>query len=94
MLICFGRPSYLRRVNNKTSDTSTTPRSLSVNQAYSSSLVPHSITATSNAPSYALMYPPVAQSPTGDPSVSISSFYNHDRVSNTSYKSKFIIGFM
>ncbi|KAI9557296.1 hypothetical protein GHT06_017122 [Daphnia sinensis] len=79
MLICFGRPSYLRRVNNKTSDTSTTPRSLSVNQAYSSSLAPHNMTTPSNTAPYGILYPPVAQSPTGDPSVSISSFYNQDR---------------
>ncbi|XP_046440628.1 GATOR complex protein WDR59-like isoform X2 [Daphnia pulex] len=79
MLICFGRPSYLRRVNSKTSDTSTTPRSLSVNQAYSSNLVQHSLVASSNTTPYGLLYPPVAQSPTGDPSVSISSFYNQDR---------------
>ncbi|XP_059350855.1 GATOR complex protein WDR59-like isoform X2 [Daphnia carinata] len=79
MLICFGRPSYLRRIHNKTFDASATPRSLSVNQAYSSSLAPHNMTTPSNAAPYGILYPPVAQSPTGDPSVSISSFYNQDR---------------
>ena len=84
MLICFGRPSYLRRVSNKTTDSSTTPRSLYVNQNYNSALGigAHNLTVSSNSTPYGLIYPPVAQSPTGDPTVSISSFYNQDRVCN------------
>jgi hypothetical protein len=79
-----------RRVNSKTSDTSTTPRSLSVNQAYTSSLVQHSLAASSNTTPYGLLYPPVAQSPTGDPSVSISSFYNQDRVGYYCYVATYL----
>lgn len=81
LLICFGRPSYLRRVTNKTSDSSTTPRSLFVNQPqYASNLgLPHK-QCTSNDATYGMLYPPVAQHPTGDPSVGISLFYNQDRV--------------
>ena len=71
----------MRRVNNKASDSSTTtPRSLSVNQAYTASLGPHNMNVANNSTSYGLLYPPVAQSPTGDPTVSISSFYSQDRV--------------
>ena len=83
MLICFGRPSYLRRVNSKTTDSSATPRSLSVNQTFASTLglAPHGLAVSTGSTPYGLLYPPVAQSPTGDPSVSISSFYNQDRVS-------------
>lgn len=43
------------------------------------------MTTSSNTAPYGILYPPVAQSPTGDPSVSISSFYNQDRVSCVMY---------
>ena len=73
MLICFGRPSYLRRVSNKMTDSSTTPRSLFVNQNYNSNLGSHNLAVSSSSTPYGIIYPPVAQS--------ISSFYNQDRVS-------------
>ena len=72
MLICFGRPSYLRRVSNKMTDSSTTPRSLYVNQNYNSNLGSHNLAVSSSSTPYGIIYPPVAQS--------ISSFYNQDRV--------------
>jgi len=81
MLICFGRPSYLRRVSNKTSESSTTPRSLFVNQQQFGLInkFEHKLSGASNGTSYGMLYPPVAQGPSDDPTVSISMIYNQDR---------------
>lgn len=81
MLVVFTRPSHLQRINAPTDDT---PRSLSALSAYLAShvVLPLKGRTTSSSPAqYNLVYPPMAQSPSGDTSVSISSFYHQDRVS-------------
>lgn len=84
MLVVFTRPSHLHRINAPTDDT---PRSLSALSAYLASRVVLPLkgrTASSSPAQYSLVYPvqpgvALAQSPSGDASVSISSFYHQDR---------------
>ncbi|GFY67711.1 GATOR complex protein WDR59 [Trichonephila inaurata madagascariensis] len=79
LLVVFTRPSHLQRINAPTDDT---PRSLSALSAYLASHVVLPLkgrTASSSPAQYNLIYPPLAQSPSGDASVSISSFYHQDR---------------
>ena len=75
--MCFGRLPYARRSSARLE--SPTPRSLS---ALGGNLNSFALGGSSvaSANQYSLMYPPVAQSPTGDPNVSITSFYFQDRV--------------
>ncbi|XP_076318578.1 WD repeat domain 59 isoform X2 [Tachypleus tridentatus] len=76
-LVCFGRPPHLQRMN---APTELTPRSLSALGAYlSSHILPIKSRSTPTSSQYHLMYPPVARSPTGDSSVSISSFYYQEK---------------
>ncbi|GFG32156.1 hypothetical protein Cfor_09334, partial [Coptotermes formosanus] len=76
ILVCFGRLPYARRSSARLE--SSTPRSLSaLGGSLSSFALGGSSVASTNQ--YSLMYPPVAQSPTGDPNVSITSFYFQDR---------------
>ncbi|KAF8783299.1 GATOR complex protein WDR59 like protein [Argiope bruennichi] len=79
LLVVFTRPSHLHRINAPTDDT---PRSLSALSAYLASHVVLPLkgrTASSSPAQYNLIYPLLAQSPSGDASVSISSFYHQDR---------------
>ncbi|KFM67155.1 WD repeat-containing protein 59, partial [Stegodyphus mimosarum] len=79
LLVVFTRPSHLHRINAPTDDT---PRSLSALSAYLASHVVLPLkgrTASSSPAQYSLVYPPLAQSPSCETSVSISSFYHQDR---------------
>jgi hypothetical protein len=58
---------------------SPTPRSLSALGGNLNSFTLGGSSASSTN-QYSLMYPPVAQSPTGDPNVAVTSFYFQDRV--------------
>jgi hypothetical protein len=80
--VCFGRLPYARRSSTRLE--SPTPRSLS---ALGGNLNSFTLGGSSvaSANQYSLMYPPVAQSPTGDPNVSITSFYFQDRVSKLAF---------
>lgn len=88
LLVVFTRPSHLHRINAPTDDT---PRSLSALSAYLASRVVLPLkgrTASSSPAQYSLVYPvqpgvSLAQSPSGEASVSISSFYHQDRVSTS-----------
>ncbi|XP_021927704.1 GATOR complex protein WDR59-like isoform X3 [Zootermopsis nevadensis] len=76
ILVCFGRPPFARRLSTRLE--SPTPRSLS---ALGGNLNSFNLGGSSSASTsqYSLIYPPVTQSPTGDPNVSITSFYFQDR---------------
>lgn len=74
-LVCFTRPAHMKYLPNA---PDVTPRSLCALLAYASN--PMQGHPSQTAPAFNLMYPPVAQSPTGDPNVSISAFYYQDRV--------------
>ncbi|XP_069692365.1 GATOR2 complex protein WDR59 isoform X2 [Periplaneta americana] len=76
VLVCFGRPPFARRQSTRLE--SPTPRSLSALGGNLSSFTLGGSSSTSST-QYSLMYPPVTQSPTGDPNVSITSFYFQDR---------------
>lgn len=74
LLVCFTRPLHMKGLPN---GPDVTPRSLSALIAYAAN--PMQGHPGQTTPPFNLMYPPVAQSPTGDPSVSISAFYYQDR---------------
>ncbi|GIY95576.1 GATOR complex protein WDR59 [Caerostris extrusa] len=79
LLVVFTRPSHLQRINAPTDDT---PRSLSALSAYLASHVVLPLkgrTTTSSPAQYNIIYNPLAQSPSTETSVSISSFYHQDR---------------
>ncbi|XP_054717555.1 GATOR complex protein WDR59-like [Uloborus diversus] len=79
LLVVFTRPSHLHKINAPTDDT---PRSLSALSAYLAShvVLPLKGRTTSSSPAqYSLVYPPLTQSPSGEASVSISSFYHQER---------------
>ncbi|KAJ9579708.1 hypothetical protein L9F63_004634, partial [Diploptera punctata] len=89
ILVCFGRPPFARRMSTRLE--SPTPRSLS---ALAGNLNSFTLggSSSSNTSQYSLMYPPVAQSPTGDPNVSITSFYFQDRKQPTRSRSRGVHG--
>ncbi|PSN51284.1 WD repeat-containing protein 59 [Blattella germanica] len=89
VLVCFGRPPFARRLSTRLE--SPTPRSLS---ALGGNLNSFNLggSSSTNTSQYSLMYPPVAQSPTGDPNVSITSFYFQDRKQPTRTRSRGVHG--
>ncbi|GAB6032166.1 hypothetical protein CHUAL_010817 [Chamberlinius hualienensis] len=72
-LICFSRPSHMKGLRN---GSELTPRALSAISAYAGN--PMQL-GHSSSQAYSFIYQPVAHSPTGEQSVSISSLYYIDR---------------
>ncbi|KAK2724947.1 GATOR2 complex protein WDR59-like isoform X2 [Artemia franciscana] len=84
MLVCFGRPSYSKRVPTNGPTELKTPRSLSTKKDLLSNR------ASSIESQYGLKYPlqQIGQSPTGEPSTSLSYHYYLDRRSRGRTKAR------
>ncbi|XP_067001039.2 GATOR2 complex protein WDR59 [Anabrus simplex] len=78
-LVCFGRPPVTRRLSTRLD--SPTPRSLSALGGNLSSF--HLGGSPSNSSQYSLMYPTVGGGSSGDPAMSLSSFYFQERKPST-----------